>query len=121
MVTGVIQAAAAGTTLGGAQVALIVAKAVVFLVGALVIGGYLAPRVFDRMKAFPSVGGVQAVSLSLCFLLAYLAWRAGLGMMPRGEVGLVFAGIGAQLMFEGEPARSGSGGNLWVARLGGLP
>jgi Kef-type K+ transport system membrane component KefB len=27
----------------------------------------------------------------------------GLGMMPRGEVGLIFAGIGAQLMLGGEP------------------
>ena len=27
----------------------------------------------------------------------------GLGMMPRGEVGLIFAGIGAQLMLSGRP------------------
>jgi Kef-type K+ transport system membrane component KefB len=27
----------------------------------------------------------------------------GLGMMPRGEVGLIFAGIGAQLSVGGEP------------------
>jgi Kef-type K+ transport system membrane component KefB len=27
----------------------------------------------------------------------------GLGMMPRGEVGLIFAGIGAQLLVEGRP------------------
>ena len=27
----------------------------------------------------------------------------GLGMMPRGEVGLIFAGIGAQLMLGGRP------------------
>ena len=27
----------------------------------------------------------------------------GLGMMPRGEVGLIFAGIGAQLVLEGHP------------------
>jgi Kef-type K+ transport system membrane component KefB len=30
-----------------------------------------------------------------------------LGMMPRGEVGLIFAGIGAQLMLGGEPVVSG--------------
>jgi len=27
----------------------------------------------------------------------------GIGMIPRGEVGLIFAGIGAKLMIEGEP------------------
>ena len=27
----------------------------------------------------------------------------GLGMMPRGEVGLIFAGIGAKLVLEGRP------------------
>jgi Kef-type K+ transport system membrane component KefB len=27
----------------------------------------------------------------------------GLGMMPRGEVGLIFAGIGAKLVFGGRP------------------
>jgi Kef-type K+ transport system membrane component KefB len=27
----------------------------------------------------------------------------GLGMMPRGEVGLIFAGIGAKLMLDGHP------------------
>jgi Kef-type K+ transport system membrane component KefB len=32
----------------------------------------------------------------------------GLGMMPRGEVGLIFAGIGATLTLAGEPVVSGS-------------
>ena len=27
----------------------------------------------------------------------------GIGMIPRGEVGLIFAGIGARVMLEGEP------------------
>jgi Kef-type K+ transport system membrane component KefB len=27
----------------------------------------------------------------------------GIGMMPRGEVGLIFAGIGAKLMLDGRP------------------
>jgi Kef-type K+ transport system membrane component KefB len=32
----------------------------------------------------------------------------GLGMIPRGEVGLIFAGIGAKMMLEGEPVVSAS-------------
>lgn len=30
----------------------------------------------------------------------------GLGMLPRGEVGLIFAGIGAGLMLDGQPILS---------------
>ncbi len=198
VVTGVIQAAASGTELGSGAVAVIIAKAVAFLVGALAIGGYLSPRLFRRTIALRAGGVVQAVSLSFCFLLSYLALLAGLapivgafaaglvledvhfeehvkrgekplhetleplvalfvpvffvrmgmlvdvrsfargdvlgfalvltaaaiagklvcglvvprgvsglivglGMMPRGEVGLIFAGIGAQLMLDGVP------------------
>jgi Na+:H+ antiporter len=29
-------------------------------------------------------------------------WAVGIGMIPRGEVGLIFASIGASLAFEGE-------------------
>jgi Kef-type K+ transport system membrane component KefB len=198
VVTGIIQAAASGTELGTGAVVLIIVKAVVFLMGALVIGGYLSPRLFRQAIALRAGGVVQAVSLSFCFLLSYLALLAGLapivgafaaglvledvhfeahvkrgekplhetleplvalfvpvffvrmgmlvdvrsfargdvlgfalvltaaaiagklvcglvvprgvsrlivglGMMPRGEVGLIFAGIGAQLMLDGQP------------------
>ena len=34
-------------------------------------------------------------------------WAVGLGMIPRGEVGLIFAGIGAKLMYEGKAVISG--------------
>ena len=33
-------------------------------------------------------------------------WAVGLGMMPRGEVGLIFAGLGATLVLEGRPVVS---------------
>ena len=169
-----------------------------FLVGALVVGSILSPRVFRGALALRSRGLVLVLSLGFCFLLSYLALRAGLapivgafaaglvledvhfeghvqrgepalhhslepliallvpvffvrmgmlvdirsfaspsvlgfaalltvaavigkmacavaaprgvsgltvglGMMPRGEVGLIFAGIGAQLMLGGRP------------------
>ena len=35
-------------------------------------------------------------------------WPVAIGMIPRGEVGLIFAGIGASLKLEGEPILSGS-------------
>jgi Kef-type K+ transport system membrane component KefB len=198
VVAGIITAAAAGTTLSTWAVALIVAKAVAFLVGALVVGGFLSPRLFRGALRMRAPGLVQSISLSFCFALAYLALEAGLapivgafaaglvleeahfeehvkrgekplheslapliallvpvffvrmgmlvdvrsfarlevigfallltgaaiagklvcglvvpkgvsrlgvglGMMPRGEVGLIFAGIGAQLVLAGRP------------------
>jgi Kef-type K+ transport system membrane component KefB len=83
--------------------------------------GLLVPVFFVRMGmlvdmrsfASPSVLGF-AVLLTLAAIAGKLAcWLAtpkgisgltvGLGMMPRGEVGLIFAGIGAQLVLDGRP------------------
>jgi Kef-type K+ transport system membrane component KefB len=197
--SGLIQSAAtAGASVSAGSIALICLKAFAFLAGALVIGSSLSPRLFRTALALRSRGLVQTLSLSLCFLLSYLAVVAGLapivgafaaglvledahfeghvkrgerhlheslepltallvpvffvrmgmlvdlrsfghgdvigfalfltlaailgklvcglvaprgvsrltigfGMMPRGEVGLIFAGIGAQLRLAGEP------------------
>jgi Kef-type K+ transport system membrane component KefB len=163
IISGVIQAVATGVTLGAGGIALIVLKAFAFLVLAVAIGSAVSPRLFRQALAIQSKGLVQALSLSVCFGLAWLAHKAGLapivgafaagliledvvalenflkpgvmgfalvltvaavigkwvcalgaprgvsgmtvglGMMPRGEVGLIFAGIGAQLMLGGEP------------------
>ncbi|MGD8895142.1 MAG: cation:proton antiporter [Acidobacteriota bacterium] len=202
IISGVIQAAASGVPLDGAGIALIVFKAFAFLVLAVAIGSAVSPRLFRQALAIQSTGLVQALSLSVCFGLAWLAQKAGLapivgafaagliledvhfedhikrgdrplheslrpltallvpvffvrmgmlvelenflepgvlgfavlltaaaaigkwacafgtprgvsgmtvglGMMPRGEVGLIFAGIGAQLTLGGEPVVSG--------------
>lgn len=198
VVSGIITAAGSGQVLSLSGIGLIVLKAMVFLVGALLVGSFLSPRLFRAALALRSKGVVQALSLSLCFGLAYLALTAGLapivgafaaglvleevhfeghvrrgepplhetlepliallvpvffvrmgmlvdvrsfgtasvlgfaclltvaaiagklacaaaapkgmsgltvglGMMPRGEVGLIFAGIGAQLVLDGRP------------------
>ena len=198
VVSGIITAANLGTSVGLGALAAIVVKAVVFLVGALLVGSLGAPRLFKSALRLRSTGLVQALSLSLCFVLSYLAaavglapivgafaaglvledvhfeghvvrgdrplheslepliallvpvffvrmgmlvdvraflsgnvlgfallltaaailgklacsfvvpkgmsrLTVGLGMMPRGEVGLIFAGIGAQLVLEGRP------------------
>ncbi|MCG6924422.1 MAG: cation:proton antiporter [Acidobacteria bacterium] len=203
IITGVIQAAATGVTLEASGIAVIVAKALGFLVLAVAIGSAVSPRLFRHALAIQSTGLVQALSLSVCFGLAWLAQKAGLapivgafaaglvledvhfedhikrgdrplheslrpltallvpvffvrmgmlvhvetfaqpgvmgfavlltvaamigkwacalgtprgvsgttvglGMMPRGEVGLIFAGIGAQLTLAGEPVVSRS-------------
>jgi Kef-type K+ transport system membrane component KefB len=198
VVSALIAAAASGQPLGLLAIGLIIGKAVLFLLGALVVGSVLSPRLFRSALALRSTGVVQALALSFCFLLSYLALVAGLapivgafaaglvledvhfrdhvergerplhetlepliallvpvffvrmgmlvdvrafastsvlgfaalltaaaiagklacglavpsnmsrlsvglGMMPRGEVGLIFAGIGAQLVLDGRP------------------
>jgi Kef-type K+ transport system membrane component KefB len=198
VVSGIITAASTGVALAPAGIVWIVVKAVLFLVGALVIGGLMAPRIFKSALGLPAGGVASALALAMCLLSAYAAALAGLapivgafaaglvleekhaaehvargeqplqeamaplaaflvpiffvrmgmlvdleafasgsvlafavvltlaailgkqvcglfaprgvsgitigiGMMPRGEVGLIFAGIGAQLMLNGVP------------------
>ncbi len=102
VVAGLIQGAASGTHLGAAGLALIVGKAVVFLAGALVVGSFLTPRLFRSALALRSSGVVQSLSLGLCFLLAWLAQRAGLAPI----VGAYAAGLVLEeVHFEGQRER----------------
>jgi Kef-type K+ transport system membrane component KefB len=89
VVAGIITAAASGTSLSAWAVALIVAKAVAFLVGALAVGGFLSPRLFRGALRLREPGLVQSVALSFCFALAYLALKAGLAPI----VGAFAAGL----------------------------
>jgi len=199
VISGIITATNLGTELELLQVGMIILKAIVFLVGALVIGGWLSPRLFGLASKLRIRGMLLTLSLAFCFSLSYLAkvielepivgaFAAGLilervhftsflergeheleellhpittflvpvffvltgmkvdltvlgerevlgfalllslvaivgkmicalgvlergldrisiavGMVPRGEVGLIFAGIGASLILRGEP------------------
>ena len=199
VVSGIITAANTGAELELAQFAGILGMAIAFLAGAIVIGGWLTPRIFRVAVRLRIRGVLLALALSFCLFLAWLAERLGLepivgafaagmilekvhykefvergeheleellhpltaflvpvffvltgmkvdlsalgrvevlgfaallslvailgkmlcwfgvlergldrvsiavGMVPRGEVGLIFAGIGAALMLHGEP------------------
>jgi len=89
IISGVIRAAAEGTTLEPAGIALIVGKAVVFLVGAIALGSFASPILFRRALALRSSGLVLALSLGLCFGLSWLALLAGLAPI----VGAFAAGL----------------------------
>lgn len=89
VVSGVITSAATGDRLGVAAVGLICLKAVVFLAGAILVGGFLSPRLFLSARALKAKGVVQALSLSFCFVLSYLAVWAGLAPI----VGAFAAGL----------------------------
>lgn len=204
VVSGVISAANTGGELAALDVLVIIGKATAFLVGAILLGGWLSPRLFRLASKLRIQGMLLTLSLCFCFLLAWLAnvielapivgaFAAGMildevhyreflergshsleelihpinvflvpiffvlmgvkvdlatfgqkgvlgfaallslaailgkmlcaagvlergldrvsvavGMVPRGEVGLIFAGIGASLVLHGHPVISGS-------------
>jgi Kef-type K+ transport system membrane component KefB len=72
-VSGIISASSRGAELGGAGVALLLVKALGFLVGAIFLGRLLAPRLL-RAASFLNVNHMLlTVSLGFCFLLSWLA------------------------------------------------
>jgi Kef-type K+ transport system membrane component KefB len=102
IIAGVIQAAAAGTTLDATGIVAIVLKAFLFLFGAVLIGSFVSPRLFRRALAIHTSGLVLALSLSLCFGLAWLAAKAGLAPI----VGAFAAGLVLEdVHFEGHVKR----------------
>ena len=73
VVSGIIAAANTGGTLATADIVWIIAKATLFLVGAILVGGWLSPRLFQVASRLRIRGMLLTVSLAFCFLLAYLA------------------------------------------------
>jgi Kef-type K+ transport system membrane component KefB len=102
VVSGIIKAAATGEAVSAGAMTLIVLKAFVFLAGALFVGSFLSPRLFRGALALRTGGVVLALSLGLCFALAYLSLRAGLAPI----VGAFAAGLVLEeVHFEGQVQR----------------
>jgi Kef-type K+ transport system membrane component KefB len=78
VVSGVITAANTGGELELAQILGILGKAIAFLAGAVVIGGWLTPRLFRAALRMRVRGALLALALSFCMVLAWLAERLGL-------------------------------------------
>jgi Kef-type K+ transport system membrane component KefB len=89
VVSGAIAAASTGGELSLATVLAIVAKASVFLVGALALGVKLSPRVFRFASRLRTGGVLLALGLAACFGLAWLAGAIGLAPI----VGAFAAGL----------------------------
>ncbi len=62
---------------------------------------------FAAVLTLAAIVGKQACSLAI-FDRKTNRIAIGLGMIPRGEVGLIFAGIGAKLILDGQPVISAS-------------
>ena len=90
VVSGLIAAADAGRGAPGTwSILWIVAKAVLFLVGAVAVGRFLVPRLFKSALRLRGKGVLLTVALIFCFAMARLAEAAGLAAI----VGAFAAGL----------------------------
>ncbi len=65
--------------------------------------GNVAILGFAMVLTLVAIIGKQICSLGVVFEKNINKWVIGLGMIPRGEVGLIFAGIGSKLMIDNVP------------------
>jgi len=89
VVAGAIGAADRGGALSSADIGLTLGKAVVFLFGALILGVYLSPRVFNLASRLSGQGVLLVTALVFCFVLAYVSSIIGLAPI----VGAYAAGL----------------------------
>jgi len=89
VVAGVITAADRGSDLSYTAVGVILAKALLFLGGALVLGVAVSPRLFALAGRLRGSGLLLTTALVFCFVLAYLASAVGLAAI----VGAYAAGL----------------------------
>ncbi len=88
-VSGMIVAADAGRVMSLGAVGWISGKALLFLVGSILVGQYLSPRIFRFSLRLRSHGLLLTFTLAFCFLLSWLAHLAGLAPI----VGAFTAGL----------------------------
>jgi Kef-type K+ transport system membrane component KefB len=89
IVAGAIKAAGAGGTLAIVDIAGIALKSVAFLVGSIVVGHFLMPRMLRGAGRFESRGVLLTVAISFCLVLAWAAAEVGLAPI----VGAFAAGL----------------------------
>jgi Kef-type K+ transport systems, membrane components len=88
-VSGVIAAAAQSAAFSVWSIARIAAAAMIFLVGALLLGIYAAPRLFAVASLLQGRGVLLTLSLSFCFVMAWTSSLIGLAPI----VGAFAAGL----------------------------
>jgi len=94
VVSGIISAADRGQTLQTSDILITLLKALGFLVGSLVLGVGLAPRLFALSSRLRAGGVLLAVGLTVCFLLSWLAAAIGLAAIVGAfAAGLIFESV----------------------------
>ena len=90
VVTGIISAAnQGGAGIESFDIFIIVAKAVLFIVGAVVLGSYVLPHFFNLAFKLKVKGVFLSICLFICFALAYIAGKIDLAPI----VGAFAAGL----------------------------
>jgi Kef-type K+ transport system membrane component KefB len=89
VVSGIVTAADLGQSMSAGSVVAILGKATVFLVGSLVLGLRISPRVFRLASRLQTGGVLLALGLAFCFALAWLSGAIGLAPI----VGAFAAGL----------------------------
>jgi len=89
VVQGIIQSVDRGVPFQATTVLWIVAKAVLFLGGALLIGRWLSRRVFLIGARLPGEGLMITIAIAFCFAMSWMAARVGLAPI----VGAFAAGL----------------------------
>jgi Kef-type K+ transport system membrane component KefB len=89
VITGTVAAANAGVPASYGAVGVVLIKAAGFLIGALLFGVYVTPRLFFVASKLKTSGVLLTVGLSFCFVMAWLAERIGLAPI----VGAFAAGL----------------------------
>ncbi len=104
VVAGIISAAAAGGNgISSGMVLWIIAKAVLFIVGAIVIGNFLLPRFSAAAFRMKVAGVFLSFALLVCFLLAWIAGEIGLApIVGAFAAGLILEDVHFQQFTERE-------------------
>ncbi len=89
VVAGAINSASTGQALSALDVIIIAGKAILFLIGAILLGHFVVPRLFHNAGRLESRGVLLALAISFCFVLAWIASRVGLAPI----VGAFAAGL----------------------------
>ena len=106
VVTGLIGAADAGREFNATGLAVIVGKALGFLVLAVLVGRWLSRITFRFAARLPGEGMLLSFALAFCFLLAFLAGKSGLApIVGAFAAGLVLEDVHYSALRERDPER----------------
>jgi Kef-type K+ transport system membrane component KefB len=106
VVTGLIEAANAGRAFDAMGLAVIIGKAVGFLLLAVVVGRWLSSVTFRFAARLPGEGLLLSFGVAFCFFTAFLAGKAGLApIVGAFAAGLVLEDVHYQALRERDPQK----------------
>jgi len=89
VIAGAIKAASSGAALSSLSIGIITAKALIFLIGSIMLGHFLVPQLLRGAGRFETRGVLLTLAVSFCFFLSWAAAKVGLAPI----VGAFAAGL----------------------------